>query len=271
MVSLIPVSGPSALGVPTNTYIQLVVASSVLQAYPSGVAYSLTSQTGATVALGPPAYFDSNVSITPATPLAPSTLYTFTITPQSTLGDPYSFDFTTGSGPDTSTPQLIGFSPPSGTTGTGTSGPFIALFNKRLSITALQGQAVSVRVPANGISPQPEISLTADGKGLVIEPMPQANGGTYWPESYQITVDPTEIQDVSGNPGQGVPQTAMYITFATQETSGAALKSFFPADGASGLPLNVSIRLLFSSVIDSTTAAAGIVLQAGGKSVPVPV
>lgn len=261
----------SATGVPTNTSIELAEPRTLIEgAIPyGGIGYSLISQAGTTAALGDAAVYYTNISVTPTAPLAPFTRYTFTVTPPANFGDPYSFDFTTGAGPDTTGPQLIGFSPPSGTTGVGTSGPFTALFNKRLGISSLSGPGISVHLPGGYILQQTAISWTPDGKGLMIQPLPQANGGTYWPPSYQITVDPTKIQDASGNSGQGIPQTAQYLTFAASETSGPALKSFFPADHDTGVPLNVSIRLLFSRMIDSSTAAAGITLDTDGKSPPV--
>jgi hypothetical protein len=68
---------------------------------------------------------------------------------------------------------------------------------------------------------------------------------TGFPTAYQITVDPSQIQDPFGNHGQGPIQTASYTTFLATGTSGPVLSGHFPADGESGLPLNVGIRLLF--------------------------
>src|SRR5258708_35295909 len=106
------------------------------------------------------------MSVPPVSPLAASTRYTFTITPPSTLGDPYSFDFTTGAGPDTTPPQLIGFDPKSGTSGTGISGPFPVMFNKRLLSTAIRSHK-GIAVKADGNSTvQTGLPRTADGTGL---------------------------------------------------------------------------------------------------------
>jgi methionine-rich copper-binding protein CopC len=259
---------PSATGVPTNTSILLVEAQTVS----GGSAYSLKSRTGAAAALGSARIYYTNVTLTPASPLSAFTQYTFTITPPASLGDPYSFDFTTGAGPDTAGPQLTGFDPPSGTIGTGVSGPFTALFNKRLmGVSASSQSGVSVRIPGGYSVQDVAVDLTPDGMGVIIQPLPLAYSGSVWPESYQITIDPTRFEDANGNSGQGIPQTAHYVTFAAPDASGAVLKSFFPADGDAATPLNVSIRLLFSDIVDSTTAAAGIVLSGGGTPVTVRV
>jgi hypothetical protein len=259
-----------ATGVPTSISIMLEESRAVIEgAYPTGIAYSLKSQAGAVTALQNPNVYWTAVSITPASPLAASTRYTFTITPPATLGDPYSFDFTTGSGPDRTAPQLIGFDPPSGTYGTSVTGPFTARFNERLLNTSLNG-GVAVRVPGGYSAQQVGITLAPDGMGVEIRPLPLSNSWNAWP-AYQITVDPTQFRDASGNAGQGPPQTAQYLTWAAPNTSGPALTSFFPADGDSGLPVNVSIRLLFSHPIDSATAAAGVTLDDGGATVPVRV
>ena len=261
----------AATGVPTNTAILLVEARAVIEgSYPAGVAYSLKSQTGAAVALNSAWVYYTNVSVKPASPLAASTRYTFTITPTPSLGGPYSFDFTTGPGPDTTAPRLLGFDPPSGTSGTGIAGPYTARFSKRLMNTALNGVGVSVRVPGGSLQ-QVGIVLTADGMGVEIRPLTQTNSPSYWPWAYQIGVDPTQFQDTCGNPGQGVSQTAQYLTFAAPYTSGPVVNSFFPADGDTAMPLNVSIRLLFSHPIDPGTSAAGITLDDAGTAVPVRV
>src|SRR6185436_18289038 len=98
----------AAVGVPTNTKIFLrIVAGYAI----SGVQFSLKSQTGTTVALESPVYFNTEVTISPATPLAASTRYTLTATPPPNSAAAYTFTFTTGSGPDNTPPRLIGFDP----------------------------------------------------------------------------------------------------------------------------------------------------------------
>ena len=256
-----------ATGVPTNTAIILRGESPLADFY-SPPQYALKSPSGAVVTLKPvvPSYSnDPNstyATLTPGAALTPSTRYTFTIAPIARLGEPYSFDFTTGSGPDTTPLQLIGFDPPSGSTGTGISGPFTALFNKRLVTTS--GYLGTTVTTGNGYGVQASFALTPDGKGMMVRPQVQYSG---WPGNYQITVDPSKFQDTSGNIGQGPPQSAQYITFAVSDTRGPALNGFFPADGETAIPLNAAIRLLFTQVIDSNTVGAGIVLDADGMAV----
>jgi hypothetical protein len=267
----------SATGVATNSVILLVVQRRMLDlTYPLGPQYTLKNPAGTTVALKSPAgYYDNSgitpISIFPTSSLAPLTKYTFTITPPASVGDPYSFDFTTGAGPDTAAPQIVGFDPKSGTANTGISGPFTVLFNKRLLTTsALTGQAIQVF--ANGGSPvQAFFSMTTDGTGLIVRPQPQSNYPNYWPSSYQITVDPAKVVDLSGNTGQGAKPSAQYLTFVASDTDPLMMRGFFPADGDSGLPLNVAIRVLFTHVVDSSTIAAGMVVDSNGTTVPVRV
>jgi hypothetical protein len=263
----------SATAVPTNTTVLLFEQRSILDAsYLNNIQYTLKSQSGTNVALKPPnGYYDSSsvtaISVTPAAPLAPSTRYTFTITPAPNLGDPYSFDFTTGPGPETTGPQITGFDPKSGASNTGSSGPFTVFFNKRLLPPAvLSGQAVSVTANG-GATVQTQISVTADGMGMILRPQPQFGGYNFWPASYQITVDPSKAQDLFGNAGQGTPQSAQYTTFAATDIQGPVVNGFFPADGDSGLPHNISIRLLFNHPINTNTITAGVVLDSNGTTV----
>jgi methionine-rich copper-binding protein CopC len=223
----------------------------------SSAKYSLKTQNGAAVALPAPAVYYSNLTLTPGAPLNPLTHYTFTLTPPANIAPPYSFDFVTGSSPDKNGPVLMGFSPSSGSTGVGVNGPFVAQFNKPLMGTSLYG-GVSVSVSfLNGLA------LTSDGTGIVITPQVQG-----FPPMIQITVDPTKIKDAQGNTGQGPPQTAQYATFVATDTHGPVLRGSFPADGASGLPSNVDIRLLFDRPVNSASAKS-ITVTANGAAVPV--
>ena len=257
----------SATGVPTNTSILLREGSAVIgNFYLPPPQYTLKTPSGTAVPLNNARFYNNEVSVTPASPLQPSTHYTFTITPASGVGDPYSFDFTTGPGPDTAPPQLVGFDPAPGTSGVGVQGPFTVRFNKRLLNTAvLSGAAVSLKPTfCYGTS----LTMTADGTGIVARPLLNGCGGDPWPQFYQLTVDPSKILDASGNAGPGPPQSAQFTTFTATDPNGPTLKGFFPADGDTGLPLNVSIRLLFSQPMNSLSVAGAIVLDSNGTAVP---
>jgi methionine-rich copper-binding protein CopC len=227
-----------------------------------GLQTTLAKQTGGTVPLT--SGFNYNyVSYVPSAPLSPSTTYVFTFTPGAGYGDPYQFSFTTGTRPDTTAPKFLGFNPPSGSTGVSLNGPFTALFDKPLALGFVRSNAITVRSPSlnqAGLN----LQLTPDGKGLMIEPQ-----STGFPTAYQVTLDPSQIQDQFGNHGQGSVQTASYTTFLATGTSGPVLSGYFPADGESGLPLNVGIRLLFDRAIDFSTASVGISVQSGSTTVAV--
>ena len=209
-------------------------------------------------------FYYSSVALTPATALSPSTQYTFTITPDPTVASPYSFSFTTaGGGPDNTPPHLIGFSPASGTTGVGVNGPFTALF-----ISASPGPSVAnsqgVQLTGQYLYGSSTTTIAADGMGVVVSIAPQS-----WPSFLQLTVDPTKFTDAFGNTGQGPPQTAHFSTFVVTDFSGPSLRTFFPADGDTAIPLNVSIRLLFDHPVDLKSASSLIALTSGGKPVAV--
>jgi len=260
----------SATGVPTNVAIMLKEERIVIESeFITRGMYTLKTATGTAVALNQTNVYGTDVAIVPTASLAANTQYTFTITPPPDRAAPYSFDFTTGAGPDKTPPRLLGFDPKPGTTGVGISGPFVALFDKRLRNTAaMSGAGISALVggvSTQSFSTQTGYTLTADGKGIEIRPQPQLNNATFWPGTYQITVDPTKMIDAFGNAGIGPAQSAQYTTFAG---AGAAptLRAFFPADGETGLPLNVSIRLLYSRALSANSVRA-VTLSTNGAPV----
>lgn len=231
-----------------------------------GQIYSLKSQSGTTIQLNTNFYY-TDITLTPATLLAPFTRYTFAITPDPTVGNAFSFSFTTGSGPDMTLPHLVSISPKTGTSGIGVQGPFFATFDKLLDRASAANTVFNGGVSlhaSGGLIVQPAVTVSNDGMGIQIRiPTPA------WAAALQLTVDPSKFKDAFGNTGQGLPQVAQYTTFLATDTGGPILKGYFPADGDSGLPVNVSIRLLFDRTVDLSSAAASISLTSNGKPVPV--
>ncbi len=253
----------SATGVPTNTSILLQIEQIYSQ---YGQIYTLKNQSGTAIQLSTNGYY-TDLTLTPVALLAPFTRYTFAITPDPTVGSAYSFSFTTGSGPDTTPPHLVSISPKTGTSGIGVEGPFFATFDKVLDRAAaanmVYGGGVSLHA-SGGLIVQPAITVSGDSMGIQIRiPTPA------WAAALQLTVDPSKFKDAFGNMGQGPPQVAQYTTFIATDTGGPILKGYFPANGDNGLPVNVSIRLLFDRNVDPSSAAAGISLTSNGKAVPV--
>ncbi len=262
----------NATAVPTNTSISLNVDNAVLYlsyeqpafvALASGNTNYPVTMTSITLEPG-----ITTIVVKTKANLPPSTKVTFTITPVPTEGPPFSFSFTTGAGPDTTAPTLVGFEPPSGTTGVGVEGPFIARFNKRVIVPGFNSTAIKISASVYGGTVPSSASITPDGTGIVIVPNP-SYPSFFYPGTIQLAIDPTMVTDIYGNAGQGIPQTAHYTTFVPTSLSGPTAVTFFPADGDTAVPTNASVRLLFDRALDTTTLAAGVTLMENGSPVPV--
>ncbi len=257
---------PNATVVPTN--VNIVLRARVSLPVPPFAAtgyYTLKAATGAPLSFTP--LFNCTCFATvlaPAAPLSPNTLYTFTVSPGNDIGAPYSFTFTTGGSADKAPPRLLSIDPPSGTTGLGLNGPIKLQFDKR--ITRMLSQGIMISALPNYVYPYfPSVTVSDDGTTLIV----RINVIQGYPNAYYVTVDPTQFVDSFGNVGQGAPITANYLTFVATDSSGPHLKASLPADGDTGIPTNVTPRLIFQKNIDNLTASKGIELRAGDTGQPI--
>lgn len=257
LVSTFPASQQSS--VPINAAIQIHAL------YGTGTdwTYSLVDAAGARVPLRPP---QSNSdgrrntywSIRPAQPLQPSTRYTFSISRTAGIVD-YSFDFTTGPGPDTTPPRIISVDPAPGTAGIGIDGPITVRFDKRLDYTEVWS-LVRLTSPVG----HPSIVMPSDDGTTVTVTLPGSNPFSF----VELTIDASRCKDVQGNAGAGDVITARYTTFAA--SSGPQLQSTWPADGQTGVPTNPSLRLLFHNALYTSALPSTIArLEHDGAAVPV--
>jgi hypothetical protein len=289
-----------ATGVPTSISIMLEESRAVIEgAYLTGTAYSLKSQAGAVTALQNTNVYWTAVSIAPASPLAASTRYTFTITPPASLGDPYSFDFTTGSGPDRTAPQLIGFDPPSGTSGTSVAGPFTARFTMGpYQVQFVTGAAApstgspkllstSPQANADGVDVNTAISFTFDAP---LSPLAAISGFTVsdsvfgaYPaaatvadgtltikpahpllhdSAIRVTVSTTDIA------GQYASAQFLFRTGPFADSSPFQVTAVSPPDGATINGADSSITLTFSKAVNpASLTSSAITVYSNGHPV----
>jgi hypothetical protein len=257
----------NATGVPTNVNIVLRARVTLpVPPFTSAGYYTLKTAGGAAVSfasLANSGYFATVLA--PAAALSPNTVYTFTVTPGSEVGAPYSFSFTTGGSADKTPPRLLSIDPPSGATGIGLTGPFRLQFDRRITRTLQQNQGVTVSALGATNPVYPSYTLSADGATLIV----RLTVVQRYPAGYVLTVDPTKFVDAFGNTGQGEPVTANYTTFVAIDPSGPHLQASLPADGDTNVPTNVMPRLIFQRSIDSNTASKGIALRCGDTVHPI--
>jgi len=249
----------SATGVPTNTEIVLAINRDLLYQ----AQFTLTDPSGAKINLDPRYYTSQTIAVGPPKLLDANTRYTFTFKPGDGRNDPYSFDFTTGSGPDTSPLQLIGFDPPPGTAGVGLNGPVTLQFNKPLSV--MTSDAISVTSGSSALTPIATLATGLDR--VVVRFSPAVIGLT---KLYQILVDPSRFTDAFGNPGQKPAVSASYTTFAAAGRQPVAVLGVFPNATDRNIPLNAAVRVLFSGSLGYTIPPDAVrLLDANGKALSV--
>jgi hypothetical protein len=194
----------------------------------------------------------------PSALLTAATTYTFAFT-STTLA--YQFDFTTGAALDNTGPRLIAISPQPGAQGINPFGPFIFRFDKELL-----SPRVNIPVTDGTGSGLGEVGVTLSSDRRSLEVRPQ------FPYRItpivQILLDPATVRDLADNYGTGTPTTARFLTILLTDAHGPHLLGQFPEAGEGNVPTNARVQLLFDRALYEPSTRDGIVLEAGGVSVP---
>jgi large repetitive protein len=202
----------------------------------------------------------ARVSITPQAPLPPSTQMTVAIngvtseagiavTSQSTT-------FTTMAGPDFNAPYVVNSSVQNSQT-VGTNAAFAMQFSEPIDEGSLDGATIGVGsccwtpLPAT-------ISWSADQTTVFITPTsPLAASAQYYLFSFGLT-------DLAGNPQSGFD--AYFNTGTGADTTGPVVQQVSPPSGATGIPINAPVDVLFNEPI-SGASITGVTLKQGGTVV----
>lgn len=171
-------------------------------------------------------------------------------------GQPASASFTTASTVDATPPAVVSVTPSNGATGIGSNGQVTITFSKSMNSATLTaccttGAYTNVMLLAGetrlGFTP----SISADNRTLTL-----TNLGL--PSSTAITVVVTHgAEDLSGN---ALPDfTSQFTTGAGIETGHGTVLGQRPANGATGVGVNLSPIVLFTSVALNPSAVQGAV------------
>lgn len=211
------------------------------------------------------------VTLTPTTPLAPSTLYTVTIGTEisdvagNALGAVTTVNFTTGPSVDLVNPGVVGVSPPDGIGGIALNGQVVVFFSEPVDPLTVRSDTVTLTKTAGG-NPV-TVTRTLDASGTVLRLIPQAplQAST----SYRIAVF-RAVTDVAGN---ALVQGSFVGDFSSTFTTGSqvdntppVLLSVSPPDGATAVPVNAKVVVAFSERVTSLSVYPGTLVAAGGGS-----
>ncbi len=290
----------NATGVPTNTTVITAAFSEPMAPITGTATFTVTCAAPCTSPTGTVALDSTNTiahfTLTPATSLAPLTLYTVTITgAQSSvtglaLASPLVWHFiTAGTSADKTRPRVTLTEPattnPGPTTGAPTNTAITAVFTEDIvAATLTTPPAFTVTCAAPCVSPTGVVSYDANSKTAVFTPTAALAANTTYTATITMAVTDLAGNELAGNQA-ALPAPSDYVwTFTTGAAAIAAhvtVLSTNPIANQMAVCPNASINARFSArlnplTVDATTftvvgptlvpvTAASVVLDAAGR------
>jgi len=156
-----------------------------------------------------------------------------------------SFSFTTGFGPQTVGPQLLGVSPANNLTGIPLNSLVVAQFNEPISvISATNG----LQVQQGGVAIPGAVALSNGNTQVTFTPQP-----ALLPSTVYTIAATAQLTDVSENPLTN-PGTFTFTTGTATDAKIPSVVASSPANANTGVPTNSLIQLTFSKRMDPLTA-----------------
>ncbi|MFZ3264074.1 MAG: Ig-like domain-containing protein [Terriglobales bacterium] len=148
-------------------------------------------------------------------------------------------NFLVGAGPDTTGPSVLEASPPTGATGVGTNTLIQILFSEQLDGASIAGVTLK-----HGGSTVPTITSLFDGdQGIQMLPLSPLTPNTTY------TINVTGVLDITGNPQASFPSQS-FTTGSGLDLIAPTIVSINPANGATSVPDNTTIQVVFSEPMD---------------------
>jgi methionine-rich copper-binding protein CopC len=262
------VSPPDATtGVGVNAYLRLDFSKPLNPDTVNGSAVVLSSA-GGPVAACSMSLSNGNQTLTvvPHAPLLASAQYTIAVTgltdTSGNLVVPFTSHFTTGPGPDLVQPFPTAVAPVGG------AEPLNSVveitFNEALDPATVNNQTIGLVNQTTQVQLAGTYTLDSGNRRVVFVPSAPLAVAT----QHRIFVS-QGVQDVSGNPVQYF-NNFYFTTGFTIDTVAPTVLQTDPSDGASTVPTNVELNVVFSEAIDPVSLdATSVVLKAGSTVVPV--
>jgi hypothetical protein len=267
VISTAPANGATAVPV---TQIITATFSKTMSAATINSSTFLVTGPGAIAVTGTVAYSGTTATFTPAANLAPSTLYTATITTGATdaVGNPlaanFVWSFTTGT-----IPTVISTNPPNGAINVPLNQKIIANFSEAMNSSTITASGTfTVAVAGGGAAVAGTVTYVAGSNSAIFAPTANLAPTT----QYTATITTAAQSAASGN-SLASNYVWNFTTGTTVNATAPTVISTVPTSGAMGVPTNAIVTATFSEVMDpSTITAAGTftlaVAGAGGAAVP---
>ncbi|MDD4888536.1 MAG: Ig-like domain-containing protein [Phycisphaerae bacterium] len=213
-------------------------------------------------------YVGTTMTFTPTSNLAPTTVFTVTITTGATdlAGNPlagnFVWTFTTGATPDTLAPTVSSTDPANSATGVALNKKIAATFSEAMDPLTIT--TTSFRVSSPGSTPVAG-TVTYVGNTATFTPASSLTPNT----TFTATIT-TGAKDLAGN-ALASNFTWTFTTGATPDTTAPTVTSTDPLNGDTGVALNKKIAATFSEAMDPLTITAANVTVAAVSPVPGPV
>jgi methionine-rich copper-binding protein CopC len=206
------------------------------------------------------------MTFTPSDPLAPTTLFTVTITSDAKdlAGNGLSSDrvwsFTTGATPDTTPPNVSSTDPSPNATGVALNQQIAATFSEAMDALTMITTNFTVTGPGST-----SVTGTVSYVGTTATFTPSS---TLAPNTEFTARVGTDAKDLAGN-AIAAAFVWSFTTGATPDTSAPSVSSTDPADNETNVPLNHKIAATFSETMNPATLTTATVLVTGPGSAPV--
>jgi hypothetical protein len=255
----VPVAGPVVVSVtPANSATAVPVASLVTATFnkamnPATIStstFTLTGPTGAPVT-GTVSYSGTTATFTPTSLLAPSSLYTATISAAAadTIGthltNNFVWSFTTGT-----IPTVISTNPANGAANVAINRRIFATFSEPMSGTTVTAAGTFSLAVVGGAAVPGTVSYLASNNTATFTPAVSLLPNT----RYTATIS-TAAQSSAGN-GLAANYVFSFTTGAVADTTPPTIISTIPASGDVAVPVNRKITATFSEAMDPATILA---------------
>jgi hypothetical protein len=267
VISTVPVNG--ATGVPINQALSATFSVAMNPATIDGATFTLTGP-GATAVTGVVTYVPAGsvATFTPTANLAPSTLYTATITTGAEdladvgLAANYVWTFTTAASVVVVPPTVISTVPLNGATGVPQNQIVSATFSTAMNPATINGTTFTLKGPGATVVPG-LVAYAAIGNTLTFTPTANLAASTL----FTATIT-TGAQDLAG--------TGLAANYVWTFTTGAAvvvippeIVSTVPLNLAMDVPLNQAVNATFSEAMNPLTITTGTFKLSGPGGVAV--
>jgi hypothetical protein len=189
-----------------------------------------------------------SVTVTPQAPLDPNSHYIYYFNTLTDLAgntnNACCYYFYTGSGLDTTQPEVTSVTPPNSQSGVPLNAPITLQLSKPIDPNTVTNSSVTLSTPGPVAVAGTTVSLSSSGTTLTLSYPSTLAAST----TYQINIPTGGVTDLDGN--QIVSFTSTFTTGTSTDTTNGTISMTNPAPASLGIPVTQTITMTFSTAID---------------------